>query len=103
MSTFEDRLGVALRDLSDDVVPVHLLGRLQPDRPEPRQSRRMTVVAAGSRGRAGDRRGRTGLVARLDGPQVVDPVQHPPKVFRLSGLSSDAPGRAVDGGQPDRS
>ena len=97
MSTFEDRLGVALRDLSDDVAPVPLLARLQPDQPdqpEPRPARRLTVVAAAAM--AAVVIGVAALVwARLDGPPVVDPAQHPPKVFHVSGLTSEAPGRAA--------
>ena len=37
----------------------------------------------------------TAVWLRADRPHLVEPVQHPPKVFRLSGLISDAPGRAT--------
>lgn len=95
MSTFEGRLEVALRDLADEVVPVRLLERLRPADEEIRWSRGHQVVV--------------GLAAavvlvvvaaslawvRLDGPRIFEPVQQPPKVFRVTGATSTAPGRAT--------
>lgn len=91
---FEDRLHVALHDLADEVRPAPLLDRALQPAPRPRQARRTLLVATAAVaalvvGIA------TAVWLRTDGPHLVEPVQHPPKVFRLSGLTSDSPGRAT--------
>jgi hypothetical protein len=91
---FEDRLQVALQDLADEVRPAQLLDRALQPPPRSRQVRRALLVATAAAvalvvGIA------TAVWLRTDGPHLVEPVQHPPKVFRLSGLTSESPGRAV--------
>jgi hypothetical protein len=89
---FEDRLQVALHDLADEVQPARLLDHTL--EPRPRQVRRTLLVAAAAVaalvvGVA------SAVWLRTEGPRLVEPVQHPPKVFRLSGLTSESPGRAT--------
>jgi hypothetical protein len=89
---FEERLQVALQDLADEVHPAQLLDRTL--EPWPRPVRRTLLVAAAAVaalvvGFA------SAVWLRTDGPHLVQPVQRPPKVFRLSGLTSDSPGRAT--------
>ena len=89
---FEERLQVALQDLADEVRPARLLDRTL--EPRLRQVRRTLLVAAAAVvalvvGIA------SAVGLRTDGPHLVEPVQRPPKVFRLSGLTSDSPGRAT--------
>jgi hypothetical protein len=90
--TFEDRLQVALHDLADEVQPALLLDRTLEHRP--REVRRTLLVAAAAVAALV-----VGIASavwlRADGPHPVEPVQRPPKVFRLSGLASEAPGRAT--------
>ena len=52
------------------------------------------------RHRRGRRRGLPGVAAGSTVRGVVDPVQHPPKVFRISGLDVGRPRPGVDGGHP---
>jgi hypothetical protein len=91
---FEDRLQVALHDLADEVQPARLLDQTPETRPRPRQVRRGLLVAAAAVAALV-----VGIASavwlRTDGPHLVEPVQRPPKVFRLSGLTSDSPGRAT--------
>jgi hypothetical protein len=92
--TFEDRLQVALRDLADEVRPAELLHRGVQPPPRPRRVRRTLLVAAAAVAALV-----VGIASavwlRTDAPHLVEPVQRPPKVFRLSGLTSESPGRAV--------
>jgi hypothetical protein len=91
---FEERLQGALQNLADEVRPAPHLGlaEQQPDRPG--QARRNLLVAAAAV---------VALVVciasiswlRSDGPRLVEPVQRPPKVFRLPDLTSGSPGRAI--------
>ena len=89
---FEERLQVALQDLADEVHPARLLDG--PLEPRPRPVRRTMLVAAAAVAALV-----VGIASavwlRADGPHLVEPVQRPPKVFRLSGLTSDSPGRAT--------
>ena len=91
---FEDRLQVALQDLADEVRPAQLLNRAPQPPPRSRQVRRALLVATAAVAALV-----VGIAAavwlRADGPHLVEPVQRPPKVFRLSGLTSESPGRAV--------
>jgi hypothetical protein len=91
---FEERLQVALQDLADEVHPAQLLDRPLEARPRPQQARRTLLVTAAAVAALV-----VGIASavwlRTDGPHLVEPVQHPPKVFRLSGLASEAPGRAT--------
>jgi hypothetical protein len=91
---FAERLQVALHDLADEVRPARLLDRTVQPQPRPRQVRRMLLVAAAAVAALV-----VGIASavwlRADGPHLVEPVQRPPKVFRLSGLTSESPGRAV--------
>jgi hypothetical protein len=91
---FEDRLQVALQDLADEVRPAPLLDRALQPQPRPRQVRRTLLVAAAAVAALV-----VGIASavwlRTDGPHLVEPVQRPPKVFRLSGLTSESPGRAT--------
>lgn len=95
MTAVEDQVRRAFEDMAEDVAPVHFLSRL--DRAEHRTPRMLirrrtavvaaavvTTVATGSV-----------LLLRLDQPSIVEPVQRPPKVFRISGDTSLAPGRAL--------
>lgn len=95
MTTLEDQLRHALHDLADDVQPVHFLSRL--DRVEARSHgkpsrRRMAVVAAAVVAAVATA---SVILLRLDRPSIIEPVQRPPKVFRLSGETTDTPGRAL--------
>jgi hypothetical protein len=91
---FEERLQVALQDLADEVRPASLLDRALQPPPRPRQVRRTLLVAAAAVAALV-----VGIASavwlRTDGPHLVEPVQRPPKVFRLSGLTSESPGRAT--------
>jgi hypothetical protein len=91
---FEERLQVALHDLADEVRPARLLDRAVQPQPQHRQVRRMLLVAAAAVAALV-----VGIASavwlRADGPHLVEPVQRPPKVFRLSGLTSESPGRAT--------
>lgn len=95
MSTFEDRLRVTLRDLAGDVEPVPLVERLgRPDPPVRWVLRRPLVVGLSAAAVV------LVVLASLawlgpHGPRIVEPVQQPPKVFRVTGATSTAPGRAV--------
>jgi hypothetical protein len=91
---FEDRLQVALHDLADEVQPARLLDRALEPWPRPRQVRRTLLVAAATVAALV-----VGIASavwlRTDGAHLVEPVQRPPKIFHLSGLTSDSPGRAT--------
>lgn len=94
MTTLEDQVRAALRDMSGEVLPAPLLERLDQSSQHAVRRHRLalatvaaavvTAVAAGSV-----------LVQRIDPPSIVEPVQRPPKVFRLSDVTTTSPGRAV--------
>jgi hypothetical protein len=92
MTTFEDRLQVALRDLADDVGTEPAL-RFAPRARSQQGSRRVLAVSAVVV--AAMVIALSVVALRQDRPGVVEPVQRPPKVFRLTGTTSTAPGRAV--------
>ena len=98
---FEDRLQVALQDLADDVRPAPQLAARPAASDRSRQARR--GAARGRGRRRGARRGhRVAVWLRTDGPHLVEPVQRPPKVFRLSGADLRLPRPGDDGARPDR-
>jgi hypothetical protein len=90
---FEDQLRTVLRDMADEVEPVPFLERLDANPPRRMYPRRLALVAAAAAVALAVAAGSV-LVLRADEPSIIEPIKRPPKVFRLSGDTSVAPGRA---------
>ena len=95
MTDVELRTRRAMTVLADQVVPTDMLDRLdrraaerRPRPPVPRWAL-VTALAAVAILLA------LGVVLRSPSPHVIHPVVHPPKVIRLAGAATAAPGRAV--------
>jgi Tol biopolymer transport system component len=85
----------AMTVLADQVAPADLLVRLDRRAAESRPRRavpRLALVAAVA---AVAILVALGVVLRSPSPHVIHPVVHPPKVIRLAGAATAAPGRAV--------
>ena len=91
MNTFEDRLQVALRDLSDDVGYGPPLRWAPPGPPDRRRARSLLAVAAVVVVAIAT----SVVVLRHDEPSIVEPVRQPPRVVGLSGQETSTPGRSV--------
>jgi len=94
MTTLEDQVRAALYDMSDEVRPAPLLERLEQNSHKAVRRHRLAIVSVAAAVVAAVTAGSM-LVQRIDGPSIVEPVQRPPKVFRLSDVTTTAPGRAV--------
>jgi hypothetical protein len=92
-TSYEDRLRTALRDTADEVQPVEFLPRLSGQPATAPHRRRLAVAAVAAAVAALVTIGSV-LLLRSDRPSIIEPVERPPKVFRLSGDASLAPGRA---------
>jgi hypothetical protein len=92
-TSYEDRLRTALRDTADEVQPVEFLPRLAGEPVAAPHRRRLAVAAVAAAVAALVAIGSV-LLLRADRPSIIEPVERPPKVFRLSGDASLAPGRA---------
>jgi hypothetical protein len=92
-TSYEDRLRAALRDTADELQPVEFLPRLSGQPANAAHRRRVAVAAVAAAVAALVAIGSV-LILRADRPSIIEPVEHPPKVFRLSGEASLAPGRA---------
>ena len=93
MTTFEDRLRVALDDLAEEARSAPLLQRL--DEASAAVTRRPRWVTVAATAAAAVAIGTcTALLIQWERGPVIEPAQHPPKVFRLSKLAVTAPGRA---------
>lgn len=92
-TSYEDRLRAALRDTADEVQPIEFLPRLAA-KPVAAPHRRRLAVAAVAAALAALVAIGSVLLLRSDRPSIIEPVERPPKVFRLSGDTSLAPGRA---------
>lgn len=95
MTTFEDQLRADLRDLSDRVLPVSLLDRLDREAPRSIRRRRLAVAAVAAAAAIVVTAAGSVVLDRVDRPRTIEPSLTPPKVFRLSGVTSTAPGRAT--------
>ena len=91
MNTFEDRLQVALRDLSDDVGYGPPLRWAPPGPPDRRRARSLLAVAAVVVVAIAT----SVVVLRHDEPSIVEPVRQPPRVVGLSGQETSTPGRSI--------
>lgn len=94
-SPMEELLRRELRAMADEVPPVDFLQRL--DRAPTRRPQRRTVAlvaAAVVAALAALLAVGSVLLLRSDRPSIIEPVERPPKIFRLSGDASLAPGRA---------
>lgn len=92
-TSYEDRLRTALRQVADEAQPVEFLPRLT-EQPVASPHRRRVAVAAVAAALAALAAIGSVLILRTDRPSIIEPVERPPKVFRLSGDASLAPGRA---------
>jgi hypothetical protein len=92
-TSYEDRLRAALRDTADEAQPVEFLPRLS-GQPSTAPHRRRVAVAAVAAAVAALVALGSVLLLRSDRSSIIEPVERPPKVFRLSGDASLAPGRA---------
>lgn len=93
MSTFEDRLQVALRDLADDVGTEPALRWVAPatrTRPGARAALSVAAVAVALLMATV-----AAVVLRQDRSGSLEPVQQPPRVVRLSELQTARPGHVV--------
>jgi hypothetical protein len=92
MTTYEDRLQVALRDLADEVGTEPAFHWAPPARAHRNPRTVLAVVAVVV---VALMVAASAVALRQDRSGVVEPVQQPPKVFRLTGTTSTAPGRAA--------
>lgn len=95
MRHLEDQVRDVLREMADEATPVHLLGRLDSTRHRRRPPLRRRTIAAVAATVLAALVTASLLLLRSDRPSIVEPVEHPPKVVRLSDASSTAPGRSV--------
>ncbi len=93
MTALEDRLRTTLHDMADEAQPAPLLPRLEREAQQPGRQYRLALAAVAAAVVAVVATTSV-FVLRLDEPSTFEPVDHPPKVFRLSDRSSDSPGRA---------
>lgn len=94
MTHLENRLRATLRELADEARPAPLLDRLDRDHRHVVRRHRLALVAAAAAVATTLAAGSL-VVMRLDRPSIVEPVERPPKVFRLSGTASMSPGRSL--------
>lgn len=92
-TSYEDRLRTALRHVADEVHPVEFLPRLTEQPVASRHHRRLALAAVAAALAALVALGSV-LLLRNDQASIIEPVERPPKIFRLSGDASLAPGRA---------
>lgn len=93
MSTFEQNLHIALRDLADQVGTQPALRLAGPPTPTRRRAGPVLAVAAvvvAAMVVAG-----SVVALRTDRSGILEPVHQPPRVVRLAGTSSAAPGPAL--------
>ena len=93
MTSLEDRLRDTLQEMADEAVAVPMLQRLEDDPGRPDTARRLVAVVAAAAA-AAVLAATSYLVLRSDEPSFLEPVERPPKVFRLSGETVTVPGRA---------
>ena len=93
MTPVEDLLRSTLHDLADEAYAAPFLLRL--DAASDRTTRRRRVLVPVAAALAAVVAVGSVLVLRTDRASIVEPTVHPPKVFRLSGATVDAPGRAL--------
>jgi Tol biopolymer transport system component len=94
MTQLEDRVRAQLHETAQVVEPAPLLERLDRAARAARRRHRVGQVAVAAAA-AGAVAAGTLVVTHLDRPSIIEPTVHPPKVFRLSGATVDAPGRAL--------
>ncbi|HEX7189528.1 MAG TPA: hypothetical protein VF423_15010 [Actinomycetes bacterium] len=93
MTALEDQVRATLHDMAEEAQPVALLPRLD-EQPQVDVRQRRLVLSGIAAAAAVVLAVSSLLVLRLDRPSIVEPVDHPPKVFRLSGVTAPDPGRA---------
>jgi hypothetical protein len=93
VTTLEDHLRDTLNEMAAEAHQAPLLQRLDA-RSALRQRRHRLVAVATAATVAAAVAATTVVVFRLDRPTVVEPVERPPKVFRLSDVSTTRPGPA---------
>ena len=96
MTMFEDRLQVALHDLAEDTGPAPLArwAARVPSHPAPR-ARVLALPLVAAAVVVTLLVVAVVVVVRREPPSVVEPVDQPPRVVRVSGTTSAAPGRSV--------
>lgn len=94
MTTLEDQVRAALHDMSDEVRPAPLLERLERNSHKAVRRHRLALVSVAAAVVAAVATASV-IFPRLDRPSIVEPVDRPPEVFRLSDVTTTRPGRAV--------
>jgi len=92
VTDLETQLRSALNDLAEEVRPAPLLARLDQEHDRSVRRHRLTVAAVAAAVVTVLTAGSL-VVLRIDRPSIVEPVQRPPKIFRLSDQTSASPGR----------
>ena len=94
MSILEDRLRDTMTEMADEVRPVPMLPRLQHTQTGRHAQRRIYRVAAIAAAIIAALVAGSLILLRAGDPRIIEPVDRPPKVFRLGAGATAAPGTA---------